>query len=168
MMTTYVYLSLGSNLGDRLGNLRAAVAALRQVGALTALSSVYATEPVGVTDQPSFLNIALAAETERTPRDLLDQVKRIEAEVGRRPTYRWGPRVIDIDIILYDELVLDTPELVIPHPEMANRAFVLVPLAEIAPHVIHPVLQVSMEELRDRAPDRDTVLLYAPAAALDE
>lgn len=162
-MTT-VYLSLGSNVGDRPGNLRAAVTALGQEMTVTAISSLYATEPVGVADQPAFLNLALAADTDLPPHDLLALVKRIEVEVGRRPTYRWGPRVVDIDIILYDELVLDIPDLVIPHPEMINRAFVLVPLAEIAPHAVHPTLHLPVADLLARVPGRETVLLLAPAS----
>jgi 2-amino-4-hydroxy-6-hydroxymethyldihydropteridine diphosphokinase len=134
---------------------------------VTAISSLYATQPVGVADQPAFLNLALAAETNLSPHSLLAHVKRIEVEIGRRPTYRWGPRVVDIDIILYDELVLHTPDLVIPHAEMTDRAFVLVPLAEIAPHAVHPSLHLPIDELLARAPGRDTVLFHAFASELE-
>src|SRR5436305_6732577 len=137
---TRVYLSLGSNLGDRLCNLRAALEALQHLATVVAISSVYDTEPVGMTDQPGFLNIAVSADVKQTPHVLLRLIKKIEEDVGRRPTYRWGPRVIDLDILLYGDRVIESPDLVIPHPEMAGRAFVLVPLAEIAPGAIHPVL----------------------------
>jgi 2-amino-4-hydroxy-6-hydroxymethyldihydropteridine diphosphokinase len=156
-MTQRVYLSLGSNLGDRAGNLQVAINALRQEMRITAVSSLYETEPVGVLDQPSFYNLALAVQTDLAPANLLATIKCIEWEVGRRPTIRWGPRIVDIDILLYGDLVLDTPQLVIPHPEMPNRAFVLVPLAEIAPDAIHPTLGTSMAELRDQVPGLDTV-----------
>jgi 2-amino-4-hydroxy-6-hydroxymethyldihydropteridine diphosphokinase len=128
-----IYLSLGSNLGDRESNLRSAIKALSHEITLGSLSSLYETDPVGVLDQPSFLNLALSGETNRPAKDLLAAVKRIEEEAGRTPTFRWGPRVVDIDILLYGELTVETPELVIPHPEMNHRAFALVPLAEIAP-----------------------------------
>lgn len=152
-----VYLSLGSNLGNREENLRAAIDWLEVCMDVTRLSSLYETEPVGVRGQPDFLNLALAGRTQLTPRDLLTCVKEIERRVGRRPSRRWGPRVVDVDILLFGDLVIETPDLVIPHAEMLSRAFVLVPLAEIAPGVEHPVLKVPIPELLRRAPGRDTV-----------
>jgi 2-amino-4-hydroxy-6-hydroxymethyldihydropteridine diphosphokinase len=146
-MTRTIYLSMGTNVGDRLRNIRLALEALRQKVAVTAVSSVYETSPVGVTDQPTFLNVALAATTDLEPEELLTLVRAVEREVGRTPTYRWGPRVIDIDILIVDDLVYRSESLTIPHVEMANRAFVLVPLAEIAPNVMHPVLQIPMRDL---------------------
>jgi 2-amino-4-hydroxy-6-hydroxymethyldihydropteridine diphosphokinase len=142
-----IYLGLGSNVGDRLANLRAAVRALPPEVSVVLESAVYETPPWGVEDQPGFLNMALKGETELMPAALRDHVKRIERKVGRTETFRWGPRVIDIDILLYDDRIVDTPKLVIPHAQMHKRPFVLVPLVSIAPDVVHPALGLSMREL---------------------
>ncbi len=150
-VTQRVYLSLGSNLGDRERNLRAAVAALKEHLEVEAVSSWYQTEPVGVTDQPGFLNLALAATASLDPPELLRLAKRIEEQIGRRPSYRWGPRLIDIDILLYGDRIVEEPDLTIPHRELARRAFVLVPLAEVDPQALHPVLQKTAQELADAA-----------------
>jgi len=132
------YLSLGSNLGDRLGRLREAIARLRELDGTSVerVSSVYESEPVGVTEQPRFLNLALQIKTTLEPLELLRAAKRIERELGRRPGPRWGPRPIDIDLLLYGDEAVETPELTLPHPEMMKRAFVLVPLGEIAPDLV--------------------------------
>ncbi len=160
-VTQRVYLSLGSNLGDREQNLRGAVAALKQHLEVEAVSSWYETEPVGITDQPGFLNLALAAATRLDPPELLGLAKRIEEQIGRRPTYRWGPRLIDIDILLYADRVVEGPDLTIPHRELAHRAFVLVPLAEVGPQAFHPVLHKTVRELVDAA-DTDGVRRIRP------
>jgi 2-amino-4-hydroxy-6-hydroxymethyldihydropteridine diphosphokinase len=162
-MTQSVYLSLGSNLGDRERNLWTAVDALSCVLQITAVSSVYETEPVGVVDQPAFLNLAIAGTTKLAPTPLLVALKTIEQEVGREPGIRWGPRVVDIDILLYGDLTLDSPGLVIPHPEMTGRAFVLIPLDEIAGTVLHPGLGRPIRDLRNEAPGTETVRLFRPA-----
>lgn len=145
-----IFLSLGSNLGNREDNLRRAVELLQRDIQITAMSWLYETDPVGVTEQPSFLNLVVGGATSLEPVELLRMVKRIEDEVGRRPTYRWGPRILDIDILLYGDLVVDTPELVLPHREMSRRAFVLVPLTEIAPDVIEPAARLTVRQLCDR------------------
>ncbi|HEY0833056.1 MAG TPA: 2-amino-4-hydroxy-6-hydroxymethyldihydropteridine diphosphokinase [Azospirillum sp.] len=164
-MTT-VYLALGSNLGDRLANLREAVAWLAPDVRVTALSRVYETAPMYVTDQPAFLNMALRADTGLAPLDLLAHAKRIEAELGRRTGgVRFGPREVDVDILLYGDTVLAIPALEIPHPRMAERAFVLAPLADVAADLRHPVLARTIAELLAAAPGADTVV--PTALALD-
>lgn len=145
-----VYLALGTNLGDRLSNLHAAMDALAPDVRVLDKSPVYETEPWGYTEQPPFLNMAVRAETELSPTDLLDRLKSIEKNLGRIPNFRNGPRLIDIDILFYDDLVLDTPPLIIPHPSLHKRAFVLVPLATIAPKLVHPLLGLSVEQFLEK------------------
>ena len=133
-----IYLGLGTNLGDRPANLLAATAALLpQVRALR-LSKVYETEPWGYHDQPAFLNHVIEAETELPPLELLAYLKQIEFSLGRQPSFQYGPRLIDLDIIFYGDQVVELPGLTIQHPHLAERAFVLVPLAELAPNMRHP------------------------------
>jgi len=158
-MAHVVYLALGSNLGDRPANLKAAVAALPPVVAVDQVSRVYATSPWGITDQPAFLNMALKGGTALDPRELLVHLKHLETELGRVPGLRWGPRQIDLDILFFDEIVLDSPGLTIPHPHLHERAFVLVPLAELAPGLRHPILQKTVGELL-AALDAEGVKLY--------
>jgi 2-amino-4-hydroxy-6-hydroxymethyldihydropteridine diphosphokinase len=137
-----VYLALGANLGDRRANLKEALARLEAGGRvrLTRLSRLYETAPFGYANQPRFLNMVAEAQTSLAPLELLDYVKQIEAELGRQPNFRNGPRPLDIDILFYDELVLDEERLQLPHPRMKGRAFVFVPLAELAPNLVHPGL----------------------------
>ena len=135
-----IYLALGSNLGDRLAALQAALAALPPAVTVLEQSPVYETPPWGVTDQPAFLNMVLKGETHLEPVALLVYLKGLETELGRHPSIRYGPRLIDIDILFYANLVLNTLELTLPHPHLHERAFVLVPLADLAGEFIHPVL----------------------------
>ena len=157
-----VYLSLGSNLGDRAKNLRNAIAALGSAGVrVVRVSSLYETEPVDFLDQPWFLNCAVEAVTARAAPDLLQALRGIETQMGSKKLVAKGPRLIDIDILLYGNEVIDTPELQIPHPRMHLRRFVLEPLAEIAPSVQHPVSHLSISELLTRTPDKSAVRVAA-------
>jgi 2-amino-4-hydroxy-6-hydroxymethyldihydropteridine diphosphokinase len=136
VMIHLVYLSLGSNLGDRLEQLQTARVFLKELGEIEKTSSIYETEPWGFADQPAFYNQVVLLETTFEPLELLHGIKLIEQKMGRTPTFRYGPRVIDIDILLFDDIVFTDPDLTIPHPELKNRAFVLAPLADIAPSVV--------------------------------
>jgi len=162
-----VYLGLGSNKGERLTHLKRAIDELHKVGKVTTISPVYETEPWGKIGQPPFLNAVIRMETELAPLLLLREIKVIEQRVGRQPSQRWGPREIDIDILFYDELVLDTHELKVPHPYLHVRPFVLIPLADIAPDLVHPVLKKTVYELVKELSDddRDKVRRYAATIA---
>jgi 2-amino-4-hydroxy-6-hydroxymethyldihydropteridine diphosphokinase len=152
------FLSLGSNIGDRKRNLERARRLLAKNGvAVLKASSIYRTEPVDVRDQPWFYNQALEVRTGRTPHELLALAKSIEAAMKRVPSVNKGPRTIDIDILLAGDAALETPELTIPHPRLAVRSFVLVPLCEIAPGAFHPVLRKTIRELAASSPDSSFV-----------
>jgi len=152
-----VYLSLGSNLGDRAANLRTALEKLEDFGTVTAVSSFYETEPVELAAQPWFLNCAAKLDTEKMPRQLIAGILSIEKGMGRQRTQKNGPRIIDIDILLFDTSVIDIPSLTVPHPGMHERRFVLDPLVEIAPDIRHPVFKRTMRQLRDALPPGQTV-----------
>lgn len=142
-----IYLGLGANLGDRPANLLTATAALLPQVRVLRLSAVYETEPWGYPDQPAFLNQVIEAETELPPLELLAYLKQIEVTLGRQPSFQYGPRLIDLDILLYGDQVVELPELAIPHPHLAERAFVLVPLAELAPNLRHPRTGITVLEM---------------------
>lgn len=142
-----VYLALGTNLGNRIANLRAALSALPPQMTVVAKSHVYETPPWGYTEQDAFLNQVVKAETYLEPEPLLKHIKRLEVALGRVPSFQNGPRLIDIDILFYDDLILNTPSLVIPHPRLHERGFVLVPLNDIAPELEHPILKKTVREL---------------------
>jgi len=146
-MDHIVYIALGSNLGNRLANLKNAIANFTPQMEVQMKSPVYETPPWGYVEQPPFLNQVVMVETYLDPENLLRHLKRLEMVLGREPNFQNGPRLIDLDILFYDDLVLDTPPLVIPHPRMAQRAFVLVPLNDIAPDFIHPVMGKPVSEL---------------------
>jgi 2-amino-4-hydroxy-6-hydroxymethyldihydropteridine diphosphokinase len=151
-MSEIAYLSLGSNLGAREKNLREAIGRLGDIARVTSVSPFYETEPVEFTDQAWFLNCAVAIKVDQTPMQLLCELLRIEQEMGRRRVQKKGPRTIDMDILLYDELIVNTADLTIPHPAMHERRFVLEPLAEIAPAALHPVFNKTVQELLEDLP----------------
>lgn len=151
-MSHIAYLSLGSNVGNREGHLREAIRRISTLGKIVAVSSLYETEPVEVIDQDWFLNCAVALESDMEPAELLNQLLNIEKAMGRERVRKKGPRSIDIDIVLFGDAVVNTPELSIPHPAMAARRFVLQPVAEIAPNLLHPTLKKTIAELLSDLP----------------
>ena len=156
-MHKLVYLSLGSNLGDPAANLNAAIAGLRALGDVAAVSSFYETEPIELAAQPWFLNCAVKLDTEKMPKQLMSGILDLEQEMGRRRQQKKGPRIIDIDILLFGNSIIETKGLTIPHPAMHQRRFVLEPLAEIAPEVRHPIFKRTVRELRDALPPGQAV-----------
>jgi 2-amino-4-hydroxy-6-hydroxymethyldihydropteridine diphosphokinase len=154
-----VYLGLGTNLGNRLANLKQATVGLGDQIIITAKSTVYETKAWGVVDQPDFLNMCLAGLTKQQPHELLQFIKQLETRLGRVPSERWGPRLIDIDILFFGQLMMDEPLLTIPHKGVAERASVLVPLAAIAPELRHPAIGKTIAELL-RMVDRAGVRSY--------
>ena len=153
-----VYLGLGSNLGDRLKNIAAAISRLGSQVEVKRTSRVYETEPWGFKDQPKFLNQVLKGKTTLSPLVLLRYLKEAETQLGRTPGARYGPRVIDIDILFYDKEIMNCTDLCIPHPHLTERAFVLVPMAEIAPRFKHPILGKSMRELANQVGNSGVIL----------
>jgi 2-amino-4-hydroxy-6-hydroxymethyldihydropteridine diphosphokinase len=161
-----IYLGLGTNIGDRAANLQAAVTRLAENLSVTAVSPIYETAPWGITDQPDFLNMCLTATTDLLPHKLLALLKNLEKEIGRVPGERWGPRLIDIDLLFYANQIIETEKLKIPHPELPERAFVLRPLADIAPNFVHPVLGETIAVLAAKVDD-EGIRPFAPAPTLE-
>lgn len=148
-----VFIGIGSNLGNRQENCLEAIRLLKNRGVkVTKQSSMIETEPWGVTEQPHFINLAIEAGTDLGPEEFLLLLKNIERAMGREKTAHWGPRVIDLDILLYDDRIIDSADLKIPHPHLHERDFVLVPLMEIAPEKIHPVMNKRISELKTQLP----------------
>jgi 2-amino-4-hydroxy-6-hydroxymethyldihydropteridine diphosphokinase len=164
-MVETAYLGLGSNLGDRLANLRSAVDRLGEEEGIRvdASSRVWETAPVGGPEQPDYLNAVVRVETDLEPRDLLEVCRRIESALGRERAVRWGPRTIDVDVLLYDERTVDEPDLVVPHPRIAERAFVVLPLLELDPDPILP----DGRRLVDMRLDASGVAPFAPPLPVD-
>lgn len=160
-----IFLSLGSNIGDREKNLHAAIMALAEANVrVTRVSSFYETEPVDLREQPWFLNCAAQAETELPPLELLGALREIESHMGSRKLVPKGPRLIDLDILLYGEETIDTPELQVPHPRMLLRKFVLMPLAEIAPNLRHPSWGEIVSQVLDGLGDSSAVRKLSEAS----
>jgi 2-amino-4-hydroxy-6-hydroxymethyldihydropteridine diphosphokinase len=159
-----VYLSLGSNVGDRQANLEQAIAQLALIGTVGRRSAFYETEPMEVTDQPWFLNCAVELETELMPKQFIAAVLDVERSMGRKRIKKKGPRTIDIDVVLFGKSIVEMKGLTVPHPAMHLRRFVLEPMVEIAPEVRHPVFKRSMRELRDALPAGAGQVKKIPAA----
>ena len=158
-MEHIVYLALGSNMGNRLANLKAAINNVTPQMTVKKKSSVYETPPWGFKEQDAFLNQVIKVKTSLAPEPLLRHLKRLEVALGRVPNFQNGPRLIDIDILFFDNMIIETPPLIVPHPRLHERAFVLVPLAEIEPDFIHPILQKSVSKLLEDL-DRSEIKLF--------
>ena len=162
-----VYLGLGSNLGDRLANLERGLQILGERVRLVRASSIYETEPWGFVEQPAFLNCVVEGVSSVSPEGLLEILKETERMVGREATFPGGPRVFDADLLFYGDRTVDLPHLKVPHPRIPERAFVLVPMAEIAADFVHPTLDVTVETLTARVQGREGVRWYAPPPELE-
>lgn len=156
------WIGMGTNIGDREANLREALGHLAALGTVERVASLWETEPAGYADQAPFLNTAVGLRTSLPPLDLLDRLKKIERTMGRQESFRNAPRVIDLDIELYDDVVYDDPRLQVPHVRLAERRFVLAPLAEIAGEVQHPVLERPIRQLLEETADSGWIRTYAP------
>ena len=161
-MSIIAYIGIGSNVGDKKTNCLKGIELLAEAGRVVSVSSLYYTEPVGFKEQEDFINAVAAVETDCSPAELLSRCRSIEDRLGRTRTVRWGPRTIDLDILLYGDLVVNEPDLVIPHPLMATRKFVLAPLAEIVPAAVHPVLNKTAAQLLHELRNSHTVIKCKP------
>ncbi|HEX3034160.1 MAG TPA: 2-amino-4-hydroxy-6-hydroxymethyldihydropteridine diphosphokinase [Thermodesulfobacteriota bacterium] len=153
-----VFVGIGSNLGNRAENCATAIREMSNFAKISAVSSIYETEPVGRENQPDFINCITKIETGLSPYELLLSLLSVENKLGRKHTQKWGPRIIDLDILFYDDLIVDSGELTIPHPRAHLRRFVLEPLSEIAPDFVHPTLKVSVSKLLEGLEDPKSVV----------
>ena len=165
-MPTIAYIGIGSNVGDRKANCLQAFELLAEAGRVISVSSLYYTEPVGYKEQEDFINAVAALETDLPPADLLALCHSIEDRLGRTRTVRWGPRTVDLDILLYGDVVMNQADLVIPHPLMATRKFVLAPLVELAPEALHPVLRKTVAQLFRELQNSHTVVKCKPGTPI--
>lgn len=161
-MKNTAYIALGTNIGDRNKNLKEAIQSIRdnEKIELVNASSIYETDPVGLTEQNQFLNMVLHVETNLNPFELLDFCLSVEAKLGRKREIRWGPRIIDLDILLYNQENIETEKLIIPHPRMKERAFVIVPLKEISPNITFPKMEKPLEFYLEDIPDKEGVRIW--------
>lgn len=166
MKVSTVYIGLGSNLGDRVAYLREAVQRLRAIVTIEKVSRLYVAAPLGYVRDDAFVNAAMQAKTTLKPMELLEMMQGIEMAMGRRPGVQFGPRPIDLDMLFYDAIQMETRKLTVPHPLIPQRAFVLRPLAEIAPNLMHPVLYYTVSQLLQDADDADQVQIYSPEMQL--
>lgn len=160
MRVSTVYIGLGSNLGDRVANLREAANRLRAIVTIEKASQLYVAAPLGYVRDDAFVNAVIQAKTTLKPMQLLEMMQAIEIGMGRRPGVTYGPRPIDLDLLFYDTIQIETAKLTVPHPRIAQRAFVLRPLAEIAPNLMHPVLFYTVSQLLHDVEDAEQVQLY--------
>ena len=161
-MLNLVYLSLGSNVGEREVHLREAIARLQRVGEIVSVSSFYETEPVDVTNQAWFLNCVVIVETKKSPEQVMAAILQIEHEMGRERLQKKGPRIIDVDIILFGDEIIHSTQVTVPHPAMQDRRFVLEPLAEIAPEARHPISRKTVREMLEALPAGQVVRKQEP------
>lgn len=165
MKVSTVYIGLGSNLGDRVACLREAVSRLSAIITIEKVSQLYVAAPLGYVRDDAFINAVVSGKTSLKPLDLLEQLQDVEKAMGRRPGVQYGPRPIDLDILFYDAVQIESRKLAIPHPRIAQRAFVLRPLVEIAPQLMHPVLYYTASQMLQDAEDADQVQIYRPKSA---
>lgn len=159
-MKHQIFILLGTNLGDRLANLASAATGLRFIGEILRTSDIYETAAWGVTNQDKFLNQVIELGYEGKPEELLVQLQKIEFNLGRTRTIKWGPRLIDLDILFFDDLVIQSADLQIPHPGIPDRRFTLLPLVQLAPELLHPVIGQTLQELLSQCKDPLEVKLY--------
>lgn len=159
-MNNKIYISLGTNIGNRQQNLETALHEIAAFSTITKKSSIYETEPVGYKPQPDFLNMVIEIDSELTPSELIIKLCEIEHKMGRVKEIQNGPRIIDLDILLYNDSVINHPDLIVPHPRLVERQFILRPLLEIAPNIIHPILNQDIETLSKILPTTSKVTLW--------